>query len=210
VVIAIIAILASLLLPALAKAKARANRIACVSNQKQLVLGFRMWSDDNDGHLPWEVDPANGGTRTLGEAWQHFQVISNEILTPKVLHCPSDSQKTIAQNFATNASGMGMLKNSALSFAVGTEAFDNRPGMHMITDRNAQGLDYQNCVPAGINGTVTTLPTTPTSHWDNTIHNGVGNMAMVDGSVQQLSQSGLQAHLTETGDENLSNCILKP
>ncbi len=51
VVIAIIAILASLLLPALARAKLKSYNAVCMSNNKQLILGWQLYADDNNGNI---------------------------------------------------------------------------------------------------------------------------------------------------------------
>jgi prepilin-type N-terminal cleavage/methylation domain-containing protein/prepilin-type processing-associated H-X9-DG protein len=60
VVIAIIAILAGLLLPALAKAKAKATNIKCVSGLKQVMLGINLFASDNDDRMPFNIDTATG------------------------------------------------------------------------------------------------------------------------------------------------------
>jgi prepilin-type N-terminal cleavage/methylation domain-containing protein/prepilin-type processing-associated H-X9-DG protein len=68
VVIAIIAILAAMLLPALALAKQQALSVNCMSNEKQLVLAWRLYTDDNSGVFPFNDDGAGAISGTQKSA----------------------------------------------------------------------------------------------------------------------------------------------
>ena len=102
VVIAIIAILAAMLLPALAKAKQKAQAATCMSNVKQLGTGYSMYMSDNkdkmpyallgyqNGGLTWDdlIDGYIGGTQTAAQLNGYGNINSGKY--PKVLRCPSD------------------------------------------------------------------------------------------------------------------------
>jgi prepilin-type N-terminal cleavage/methylation domain-containing protein len=195
VVIAIIAILAGMLLPALSQAKAKAQRITCENNLRQLGLAMRLWADNNDGKFPWKVDQALGGGQPngTGNATANFQLslVSNELASTKILLCPSDVRRVSATNFAT-------ISLTNLSYALCDQADEKRPRVFLATDRNLSGFDFT-ALPDNINCFILTSPNTGarSANWRKGICHGAnaGIVVLGDNSAQQLNDSHLEGTL---------------
>ena len=115
VVIAIIAILAAMLLPALAKAKSRAKGVFCMSNTKQLMTAWRMYTEDNrdallfayaanapESNYVWSGPAGNGldlddANPTIRGNWDYTNTIGKSLMMPYcggaygIWHCPADT-----------------------------------------------------------------------------------------------------------------------
>jgi len=112
VVVAIIAILAALLLPALAKAKEEGRRANCLSNLKQLMFCWEMYVDENAGFLPpnnWIDYVGAGFNQSISwcDGNASVDATTSNIMTgllyqynhsPGIYHCPSDVSTIVDPN----------------------------------------------------------------------------------------------------------------
>ena len=136
VVIGIIALLISILLPALNAAKERANRVKCASNLRQVGQGLMLYANDNKGAYPRvryklngalkaftnpaAVDPhANNGPTENDVTAALFLLIRNADLNPEVFTCPSSNQEKDSLNNepATSRSNFTDPENLSYSYA---------------------------------------------------------------------------------------------
>ncbi len=110
VVIAIIAILAAMLLPALSKAKDKAKSAVCVSNEKQIAMGYFLYSDDNRNYMP-----VAGYQAPNGDVWpaEWFSEISSYIANANKTITNITTQGTISQCPSANLTLLYQVANAA-------------------------------------------------------------------------------------------------
>lgn len=99
VVIAIIAILAAMLLPALNKARQKAQAISCISNLKQIGTVSQFYVNDSNGYLPYYLrGTGDYWYEPRGEGWLAEYLDRKSAKLSKVMVCPSDNNATPASD----------------------------------------------------------------------------------------------------------------
>jgi prepilin-type N-terminal cleavage/methylation domain-containing protein/prepilin-type processing-associated H-X9-DG protein len=134
VVIAIIALLAGMLLPALAKAKAKAYSIGCASNLKQLQLAWHQYVLDNSDGLPPSMTPGAPSDRGMPGSWvlgnaqrdtnvTNLQagVLYKQVDATGVYHCPAD------QSTVKASAGLPRLRSYSMNWWLNGDRGDTNP-----------------------------------------------------------------------------------
>jgi prepilin-type processing-associated H-X9-DG protein len=183
VIIVVLGLLAFVLLPFFAKAKQHSGP-GCVNNLKIIGLAFRIWADDNGGQFPMRVSTNDGGIKEVNDTlpiYGYFQLLKNELGTPKVLFCPDDKKRKPVLDFSD-------LERIRCSYFIGIDAATNYPRAFLTGDRNITNgylpkrgvLELTTASPAG---------------FTEKIHKRRGNIAMADGSAQKFNSEELRTDL---------------
>ena len=159
VVIAIIAILAAMLLPALAGAKAKAQRIKCNNNMRQLGMGLIMFAGDHDDMFPPAGYEVSAGTQYTWDDWINPYIggkasesdlqlaVMPPEKCPQILKCPADIIET-APGWGSFASRRTYVMNSAgPDFGVNIQVSTRNHTYPLPTVRNGIGIYWRDNGP---------------------------------------------------------------
>ena len=128
----------------------KAARIRCVGNLKNLGLAFKVFANDNDDKFPFATTNvlAGGNDHTL---WLHFQAMSNECGSAKILVCPADRERydNIKSDFSAGPDGLASVGNAAVGFAAGLDASESNPNSILLLDRNLDRLRWVDQINKG-------------------------------------------------------------
>jgi competence protein ComGC len=188
VVLAVVALLVALLLPALSRLKYRANGTCCTCHLEQISLSFRLWSGDHNDRFPMQFYTNDSGTMMFADqtnAFRYFQMMSNELSSPVILACPNDDRR--------HALDFDHLSNTNISYFIGLDADETQAAMFLVGDRNLTTNGAP--VPAGI----ATIKSTDKLGWTTKLHRSLGNVALCDGSAQELTSAALTTAYSHSG-----------
>lgn len=167
---------------------AKAARISCVGNLKQVGLSFRIWANDHGDLYPMQLGYEESALREAalaGRMFRVFQLLSNELAVPKTISCPADNRIPGIE--------WQSLANTNISYFLGMDAADNRPDMILSGDRNLAigGKLLAGTVPLETNSSI---------EWTLAIHKGGGNLVLSDSSVRQATTEQFRQQLKNSGD----------
>jgi hypothetical protein len=186
VLVLLLALLISLLFAFSNTAKRKGQRIGCTNNLKQIGLADRLRFTDEA--LAATGPPGQGipseSSDSSNYVARHFRTMSSELISPQILACPSDDRKA--------AVAFGALQNTNISYFAGLSTGATNFPKFITGDRN---LTLNGMLGSGI----LTLSPNDSIGWTEAIHRNIGNVALADGSVQNLTSDLYKKYVPRWG-----------
>jgi hypothetical protein len=214
--IASLALLGSVVLPALASTKARSQSAQCLNNLRLMGRAVQIWGGDHYDEPPWRTLISEGGTlpgagdpTKPGVAWYEYAFMSNELVTPRILGCPADQGVIISTDFVQYVSAP--FRQFATSYILNLHSSTEFPTALLFGDRNLRFDSYgaTTCIARVSNGGSIDPKYGPTS-WTNAVHGPFGNFVTMDGNVAETTSPEMRAALQASPKENGGVHLLKP
>lgn len=174
IVLAILVILGAMLLPRLSRG-GKAKVPWCMSNLKQIDLGFIMFADDHLGRFPMQVSVTNGGTMEFiysEHTFPHFQKLKSYRLDPQRFICPFETNRQAAASYEA-------LNDLNLSYFLNADASTNNPSASVLMGDRFLQLLGQPTQPG-----LVVLTTNTYVSWTSNFHAQGGALAFADGHVE--------------------------
>jgi len=188
-VIAILAMLVVLLVPVMANARMKAQKITCANHLMQMGSSFNVLENDRGHQFPMSTSTNSGVTLEYGgsgEIFRYFQVMSNKLSTPAIFVCPSDTREP-AKNFGPS------FGNTNISYFINLDATTSDPQRLLMGDDNFE----IGSVP--VESGWLEISTNQQIAWSAKRHRFVGNIALADGSVSSFDNFILTTQLHQSG-----------
>jgi prepilin-type N-terminal cleavage/methylation domain-containing protein/prepilin-type processing-associated H-X9-DG protein len=173
-VMAIIAVLAALFLPPLAGSR-KAKVPLCMSNLKQIDIGFNIFASNNHGQFPMEIPVTKGGTMEFiysGHTFPHFEKLKNYQIQPRLFICPFETNRQAADSYEA-------FNDLNLSYFVNADASTNDPSLTILIGDRFLQVNGQPVAP-GLLAVTTNLNLS----WTPNFHVGGGNFTFADGHCE--------------------------
>lgn len=191
-VLSAVVLILVIVLPALGSDAIRTQRAVCANNLSRIGQAMASWAADHDERYPWDTPQSSGGT--LGQSFclvsAQFPAVSNELVTPQVLVCPSDGSKSSTRDWMS-FSTQGNSEPYVSYLLSRPSLLDGRAILSGDRNLNASGF----CVRS------IARPTTNAA-WDLRIHVQRGHLLFNDGSVEGTDIPRLRAVLSPPGVSN--------
>lgn len=212
------ALLAAAILPLLGATRSESSRADCFAHLRRLGHAAQLWGNDHDDRFPWITSISEGGTRPdsgikAGAAWAEFITLSNELVSPVFLTCPSDRAPKVASHWGSGPGGFAnsAFRGNALSYFLSYHGQPLLPRSVISGDRdfrpNTPGPvgcsrgSINNAAGIGVNQGGSLV------EWTNSVHASAGHLLFTDGSVEYVNSAKLRSVLLSPEVQNDAGSI---